>query len=82
MAKRGSDNSTLTRMRDRAKSPMVRIGDRAGPFELRMTRGVENSPIGADATFEDLPWLVDRFDNVVIDAIRLGAVTKSRNTTA
>src|SRR5215467_7432621 len=52
---------------------MVRIRDRSCPFELRMTRGVKNSPIWADATFKYLPRLIDRFDNIVIDAVGLGA---------
>ena len=52
---------------------MVRVGDRAGPIKLWMTCGVEESPIRADATFEDLPWLIDCFDNVVVDAVSFGA---------
>ena len=36
-----------------------------------MTRGVKNSPVWADATFKYLPRLIDRFDNVVVDAIGL-----------
>src|SRR5262245_54447470 len=51
---------------------MVRIRDRPGPFELRMTRGVKNSPIWANATVKYLPRLIDRCDNIVIDAVGLG----------
>src|SRR5262245_66164144 len=52
---------------------MVRVRDRPCPFELRMTRGVKNSPIWANATFKYLPRLIDRLDNIVIDAVGLGA---------
>ena len=36
-------------------------------------RGVEHAPVGADAAFEGLPRLVVGFDDVVVDAERLGA---------
>ena len=52
---------------------MIGIADRAGPVEFRLTRGVEQTPIGTDAAFIGLPRLVDRFDDVVVDAIGLGA---------
>ena len=52
---------------------MIRIGDRAGPGEFRLARGVEQAPIGADAAFEHLPRLVDGFDDVVVDAVGVGA---------
>ena len=45
---------------DAGELPVIGIGDRAGPGELRLARGVEHAPIGADAAFEDLPRLVDR----------------------
>jgi hypothetical protein len=32
-----------------------------------MARGVEHAPIGTDAAFERLPWLVDGFDDVVVE---------------
>ena len=51
---------------------MVRIRDRSCPFELRVACGVKNSPIWADATFKDLPRLIDCFDNVVVDAVGIG----------
>src|SRR5664279_2946953 len=51
---------------------MIRRGDNATPFELRMTRVVEHAPIRTDTTFEDFPRLVDSFDNVVIDAEGFG----------
>ena len=35
--------------------------------------GVEHAPVGADAAFEGLPRLVVGFDDVVVDAERLGA---------
>ena len=53
---------------------VVGIGDRAGPGELGLARGVEQSPIGSDAAFERLPRLIDGFDDVVVDAIGLGAM--------
>ena len=58
---------------DAREFPVIRIADRAGPVEFRMTRGVEQAPIGTDAAFEDLPRLVDRFDDVVVNAIGFGA---------
>ena len=58
---------------DAGELPVIGIADRAGPVEFRLARGVEQAPIGTDAAFEDLPRLVDRFDDVVVDAIGLGA---------
>ena len=58
---------------DAGELPVIGIADRAGPLELRLARGVEQAPIGADAAFEGLPRLVDRFDDVVVDAVGLGA---------
>ena len=58
---------------DAGKFPVVGTGDGAGPIEFRSTRRVEQSPIGTDAAFEDLPRLINRFDDVVVDAIGLGA---------
>ena len=52
---------------------IVGIGDRSGPFELGLVRRVEQSPIGADAAFHGFPGLIDAFDDVVVDAIGLGA---------
>ena len=52
---------------------VVRIGNGAGPGELGLARGVEQAPIRADAALERLPGLVDRLDDVVVDAIGLGA---------
>src|SRR5262245_2834109 len=51
---------------------MIGIGDRSRPLELRMTCGIEYSPIWADATFKDFPGLIDCFDDVVVDSIGLG----------
>jgi hypothetical protein len=38
-----------------------------------VSRCVEQTPIGADATFRGLPRLVDRFDDIVVDAECVGA---------
>ena len=45
----------------------------AAPGEFRLPRSRRTCPNRADAAFEDLPGLVDRFDDVVVDADRLGA---------
>src|SRR5580693_9050478 len=37
-------------------------------------RRVKKTPIGTDAAFHRLPRLIDRFNDVVVDAIGLGAV--------
>src|SRR6516165_1959887 len=52
---------------------MIGTGDRAGPIELRMARGIKDTPIRADAAFKDFPRLIDCFDDVVVDAVRFGA---------
>src|SRR5262245_62842060 len=49
------------------------IRDRAGPFEFWMARGIEYSPIWTDTAFEYFPGLIDRLNDVVIDAVGLGA---------
>ena len=41
-----------------------------------MAGRVEQSPVGADAAFKNLPRLIDRFDDVVVDAECLGARDK------
>ena len=38
-----------------------------------MTGRIKNAPIGTDAAFENLPRLIDSFDDVVVDAVGLGA---------
>ena len=53
--------------------PVVGIADQPGPGELGLPRGVEHAPIGADAAFVGLPRLVEGFDEVVVDAVGLGA---------
>ena len=58
---------------DAGELPVIGVGDRPGPGELRLARGVEHAPVGADAAFEGLPRLVVGFDDVVVDAERLGA---------
>ncbi len=52
---------------------VVGIGDRSGPGEFGLARGVEHAPIGTDAAFHRLPGLIDRLDDVVVDAVGLGA---------
>ncbi len=59
--------------RDGADLPALAVDDRAGPGELRLAAAVEQAPIGADAALEGLPRLVERLDDVVVDAERLGA---------
>ncbi len=51
---------------------IIRIADRPGPGELRFACGVEHAPIGADAALGRLPRLIDRLDDVVVDAVSLG----------
>ena len=58
--------------RDAGEFPVIGFADRAAPFEFRMARSVEQAPIGTDAAFEDLPRLVDRLDDIVVDAVGLG----------
>ena len=52
---------------------VIGIGDGSGPGEFRLPRRVEQAPIGADAAFHGLPRLIDRLDDVVVDAVGLGA---------
>ena len=54
--------------RDAGELPVIGIGDRPGPGELRLARGVEHAPVGADAAFEGLPRLIVGLDDVVVDA--------------
>src|SRR5262249_25432217 len=49
------------------------IADRAGPGELGIARRVEQAPVGSDATFIGLPGLIESFDDVVVDAVGVGA---------
>ena len=58
--------------RDGGKLPVVRIDDRARPAELRLPRGVQDSPIRTDAAFEEFPGLINRLDDVVVHADGLG----------
>jgi hypothetical protein len=72
MTRIGSDTSTPT------ATATVLIFQRApstiGPLrEFRVAVGVEQAPIGADATFGSFPWLVESLDDVVVHAERLGA---------
>ena len=53
--------------------PVIGIADRTGPREFRVARGVEQTPIGADAALVGLPGLIERLDDVVVDAVGLGA---------
>ncbi len=55
--------------RDAGESPVIGIAEGAGPAKLGLARGVEQTPVGTDAAFEDLPGLIDRFDDVVVDAV-------------
>ena len=53
--------------------PVIGIGDRTGPREFQLAAGVEKAPIRTDAAFENLPGLIEGFDQVVVDAERLRA---------
>src|SRR6202011_2392901 len=53
--------------------PVVGVVDRPGPGELRLARGIEHAPVAADAAFGRLPRLIERLDDVVVDAERVGA---------
>ena len=59
--------------RDGADLPALAVGDRAGPGEFQVAVAVEQTPIGADAAFGDLPGLIEGLDDVVVYAERLGA---------
>ncbi len=50
---------------------MVRSDDWPGPIEFGMARGIKDSPVRSDATFENLPGLVDRFNDIVVNAVGL-----------
>src|SRR4030088_3302384 len=52
---------------------MVWVVDKPSPTELGVPRGIEHAPIHADAAFVGLPWLVDGLNDIVVDAISLGA---------
>ena len=56
-----------------AQLPMVGIGDQAGPLELRRWRGVEQAPVRDHAALRSLPGLIEGLDDVVVDAVRIGA---------
>ncbi len=58
---------------DSRKLPVVLVDDRTGPGKFRFEGSVQDAPIGPDATFEELPGPVDRFDDVVFHADGLGA---------
>ena len=59
--------------REAGDLPVIGIADRSGQHELRVARGVEQTPIGADAAFEGFEGLIDRLDDVVVDAVGFGA---------
>ena len=59
--------------REAGELPVVRVMDRSGPGELGVARGVEHTPVHADAALVGLPRLVERFDDVVVDAVGFGA---------
>ena len=58
--------------RDGGNLPVIRVGDRTGPGELGLMPRVEQAPIGTDAAFTRFPRLIERFDDVVVDAARFG----------
>src|SRR5262249_24130364 len=58
--------------RDSGDLPMVGVGDRARPSEFGLPRRVEQTPVRTDAAFVGFPRLVERLDDVVVDAARLG----------
>ena len=53
--------------------PVIGIDDQPRPGELGGACGIENAPIDADAALVRLPGLIEGFDNVVVDAVSLGA---------
>ncbi len=61
---------------DDGEFPVIRVNDRPGPGKFRFPLRIENAPIGADAAFEELPGLVDRFYDIVFHANRIGAGNK------
>ncbi len=61
------------RDRDAGDLPVVRPVDRTDPGEFRLARGVEHAPVAANAALADLPRLIERFDDVVVDAEGVGA---------
>ena len=59
--------------REAGSLDVVRVGNGTGPGKLRFTRGIEQTPVRSDAAFEGFPGLIDRLDDVVVDAVGLGA---------
>ena len=55
---------------------VIGVGDRAGPGKFRLTRSVKQPPIRADAAFHGLPRLVNRLNDIVVDAVSFRARDK------
>ena len=53
--------------------PVVGIDERSGPGKFGPQRRIENAPIRADVALEQFLRLVDRLDDVVVDAGCVGA---------
>ena len=53
--------------------PVVRVDQRSGPGKFGPQRRIENAPIRTDIALEQFLRLVDRLDDVVVDANCVGA---------
>ena len=74
IARIGSDSSRPSSDREAGDLPVVGIADRPGPGEFRAAREASNRPqYGPTPPSIGLPGLIDRLDDVVVDAIGLGA---------
>src|SRR5262249_11593208 len=68
---RDAEQKTESKRGNGLQHPMGCL-DRAGKDEFRLPVGVEHPPIGADASFERLPGLVESLDDRVVDAHGIG----------
>ena len=60
--------------------PVVGVDDRPGPGKFGPQRGIEDAPIRADIALEQLLRLIDRLDDIVVDAECVGARNEIRVT--
>ena len=53
--------------------PVVGVNDRSGPGKFGPQRRIQDAPIRADIAFEQFLRLIDRFDDIIVDAPYIGA---------
>jgi hypothetical protein len=58
--------------RQQGRLPVVGVDQRSGPGEFRPQRCVEDAPVRPDIALEQFLRLIDRLDDVVVDATRVG----------